>query len=325
MLSEQPAPIHHPPNQTPYQNTPARTPRYHFTSGMTTPPSSSHSLRPQAVDFTPSAVGQEHHTLHEKRGRHATNAYLSEGMYTPDHEIAYDTSISSSSRLMQTPDQRPSDNMEDSQRVAHADCLQIPQPLRESFHNGARHYDQINNVEQDSESLSQADTSPTMQEPLNDCYGWKTCFHGLAPMEDIARWNLGTYLPVVPQYPANTLAPPPPSRPASCPRAASIAGSTGSFLCPSEGCSRSFESKSDMDHHERYHRPHARKHPCTLCNKAFHFPKDLKRHLKTHGQERHLFCTTIGCQYNKVGFKREDHRKRHMQSVHGAPKEGRKI
>lgn len=89
-----------------------------------------------------------------------------------------------------------------------------------------------------------------------------------------------------------------------------------SLLCPSEGCSKRFVRRSDLDHHERYHS--ARKHTCSLCDKAFVFPKDLKRHMKTHSTKaRHVFCTDIGCMYHTIGFSRADHLKRHMQKVHG--------
>ncbi|KAM3419552.1 hypothetical protein BST61_g2892 [Cercospora zeina] len=101
-------------------------------------------------------------------------------------------------------------------------------------------------------------------------------------------------------------------------RAASVASSIGQgdFVCEgSEGkpCGKRFPNKSKLNHHSRCHK--AARNFCTLCPAEFYYPKDLKRHMKTHGpRDRHLICNNIGCKYHTKPFARRDHRDRHERS-----------
>lgn len=49
---------------------------------------------------------------------------------------------------------------------------------------------------------------------------------------------------------------------------------------------------------------------------AFHWPKDLRRHIVKHTRERVWKCNEVGCPYLETGFQREDHLNRHLNTVH---------
>lgn len=120
---------------------------------------------------------------------------------------------------------------------------------------------------------------------------------------------------------AGRLAPPTPISDRRFSRRSSLATTTAtgsSHSCPSEGCERTFPSPSALAHHQRYH-DGARKHVCSICANRFLFLKDLKRHFRIHGQERHIFCNIAGCKYQHEGFYRKDHLKRHMKTHLLAP------
>lgn len=307
----------HPTTNIPNPSTPMRNIPHRLASGMVTPASSSHSLHPQAVAFRPSTGTQEHFTRSALEEQHIASRQLAPRAQTPSLHSAYGTPLSIISDSEQRREARPA--FQHAQLDYHLQALQHTQSqqLHGEYIRSETHL-----PFQGFGSSSQAGTMPIGLIPSADHNVWESNPRNLAPVEDIESWTQETYAPAASHDPGMTLAPPREHGRSSRQRTASNAGSTGSFLCPSESCQKNFDTKSDLDHHERYHR--ARKHPCTLCSKTFVFPKDLKRHIKTHNPgERHLFCTNIGCPYHTKGFQRSDHLKRHMQSVHGAPKTSR--
>lgn len=57
----------------------------------------------------------------------------------------------------------------------------------------------------------------------------------------------------------------------------------GAFICYHEGCEEVFDRQCDLSQHERNHLVYEqRPYGCEICNKRFLFPKDLRRHEKTH-------------------------------------------
>lgn len=77
--------------------------------------------------------------------------------------------------------------------------------------------------------------------------------------------------------------------------------------------------------HEQTHRANyeaRRRHSCATCGRGFQFPKDLKRHQKTHdpNPNRPYKCTSNGCLYVQEGFVRHDHLLRHLRNQHGGDK-----
>ncbi|KAK5111496.1 hypothetical protein LTR85_011843 [Meristemomyces frigidus] len=131
--------------------------------------------------------------------------------------------------------------------------------------------------------------------------------------QSVGSWDVG------PESPLQRMRPAPPT-PSSdrrrFSRRSSLATTTSSHTCPTEGCGNSFPTASGLAHHQRYH-DGPRNHVCSICDKGFLFPKDLKRHMKTHSKERHLFCNIAGCKSQHRGFYRNDHYTRHMRT-HGS-------
>ncbi|KAH7360243.1 hypothetical protein BKA65DRAFT_181116 [Rhexocercosporidium sp. MPI-PUGE-AT-0058] len=95
--------------------------------------------------------------------------------------------------------------------------------------------------------------------------------------------------------------------------------------CHWESCLKVFRTKTDLNHHLRYH---SKPFQCPHCP----LKQATKRHLDRHINERHFstekyYCTTIGCSRSINGgagningglcFKREDNCRRHMRNVHG--------
>ena len=55
------------------------------------------------------------------------------------------------------------------------------------------------------------------------------------------------------------------------------------YSCDFPGCEKSYDRKCDLSHHQRSHRPKdTLPYPCEWCGERFPFPKDLRRHEKTH-------------------------------------------
>jgi hypothetical protein len=78
--------------------------------------------------------------------------------------------------------------------------------------------------------------------------------------------------------------------------------------------------KHEQTHRANYEAP--RQYSCATCGRGFQFPKDLKRHEKTHDPkpDRPHKCTANGCFYVQKGFVRRDHLLRHFRDQHGGDK-----
>ena len=87
------------------------------------------------------------------------------------------------------------------------------------------------------------------------------------------------------------------------------------YRCSHGGCPEStkvWDTRSDLDHHLRKHVPEdQRAHACAQCGRRFHFPKDLRRHLKTHDKMAGVACPICGKFYS-----RPDNLKRHINTLH---------
>lgn len=64
------------------------------------------------------------------------------------------------------------------------------------------------------------------------------------------------------------------------------------FVCPKEGCKRTFCSQVAVDNHMTRH---ARKYTCNQCDKSFSEQAKLKRHLLVHTGERPFQCPFENC------------------------------
>lgn len=54
----------------------------------------------------------------------------------------------------------------------------------------------------------------------------------------------------------------------------------GGYPCQYAPCSKIFDRASERNKHEQAHQPaFTNRHLCTLCNKGFRYPKDLRRHM----------------------------------------------
>ncbi|KAK4499336.1 hypothetical protein PRZ48_009849 [Zasmidium cellare] len=150
--------------------------------------------------------------------------------------------------------------------------------------------------------------------------GWHHSGHqqNIAPSEDIPSWTRGPYS--VANFP--NVPPPPPTQSTvdndkgKKKVSARSVRSTGTFICSHPGCNKPHDSKSELDHHARNHDKSKRTKLCPICGDGFLFDKDVKRHMKVHDQERHIFCNYIDCPYRHKGFKRKDHLERHVKNKH---------
>ena len=69
--------------------------------------------------------------------------------------------------------------------------------------------------------------------------------------------------------------------------------------------------------HEQKHKSIGeRQFPCHTCPMAFHYQKDLDRHLLKHGDPQY-FCDVSSCKGSIHGFKRMDKLENHTRNVHG--------
>ncbi|KAF7198535.1 Transcription factor Ovo-like 2 [Pseudocercospora fuligena] len=161
--------------------------------------------------------------------------------------------------------------------------------------------------------------APSQHQPMHykDCSAPALNFNGdetgVAAVHNMQRWvENGPFSGTIPSQDHLSPAAGPPAKKK---RSASHA-SQGSFACTQDTCSKTFATKAERDHHERYHGN--KDHTCGVCGKGFHFPKDLKRHTKIHNpRDRHLMCTILHCKYHTKGFHRQDHLDRHLNKVHG--------
>ncbi|KAF2725614.1 hypothetical protein K431DRAFT_290727 [Polychaeton citri CBS 116435] len=77
-------------------------------------------------------------------------------------------------------------------------------------------------------------------------------------------------------------------------------------------CTKSFDSRADLRHHERSHQ---RPHCCSKCGRVFTYPKDLRRHFASCHKD-----TRIGnfrCGLCSSSFGRKDNLARHIDRKHG--------
>jgi len=91
------------------------------------------------------------------------------------------------------------------------------------------------------------------------------------------------------------------------------------YRCDHIGCNHVSRTSADRRHHRRYHTPASqRPHGCPLCTSRFLTPREVQRHLVTHGVGDRYYCAILSCPYATKGFGRKDHLTRHVRSRHGA-------
>lgn len=89
----------------------------------------------------------------------------------------------------------------------------------------------------------------------------------------------------------------------------------GGFPCLISDCGKVYDRHCDLTRHKKVHLDKsARPYKCSTCDEGFIYPKDRKRHQKTHIPQS-LSCPVQGCN-NKVGFSRKDNLRRHMRKQH---------
>lgn len=111
-----------------------------------------------------------------------------------------------------------------------------------------------------------------------------------------------------------SIASPSPSRVSSRRTKQQIRTGTHGHRCRT--CNAGFDSRADLTHHLRTHKPDdERKHVCNSCCSRFLYPKDLKRHLAVHAP-KNIFCPYEGCKHQTKGFSRPDHMERHVRTKH---------
>ena len=93
--------------------------------------------------------------------------------------------------------------------------------------------------------------------------------------------------------------------------------SVGYLQCDYPGCERTFPNRGALNHHARYHTPmNRRRYPCSRCQRRFLHPREVERHMTTHGiGPRHL-CPIPQCTWAVRGFARRDHLLRHWRRCH---------
>lgn len=89
------------------------------------------------------------------------------------------------------------------------------------------------------------------------------------------------------------------------------------FTCSHPGCNFTSPTAQSLRHHQRYHLPESlRPHGCNQCDRRFHCPREVERHMITHTSERRYFCEVPSCLYATKGFGRKDHLTRHTRAKH---------
>lgn len=94
------------------------------------------------------------------------------------------------------------------------------------------------------------------------------------------------------------------------------------YRCSIDGCSKTFERRSELNKHKKTHLNKSdRPHSCSSCPVKFLYSKDLERHYRSkHADlrtvaERH-FCPVSGCKFASKGFARKDKKKQHIENTH---------
>lgn len=91
----------------------------------------------------------------------------------------------------------------------------------------------------------------------------------------------------------------------------------GLIRCNRAGCAHTCDTMADLRHHQRYHAPNGqRRHPCPQCYRRFVSPREVTRHLVSHGVGPRHLCPHEGCPFATQGFGRRDHMLRHISSRH---------
>lgn len=91
----------------------------------------------------------------------------------------------------------------------------------------------------------------------------------------------------------------------------------GSIRCNYTGCTFRRGRREALRHHQRSHIPMAeRPYPCPNCPMRFLYPREVGRHLTTHGIGARHYCPHDRCRYATEGFGRRDHLVRHVRAKH---------
>ena len=89
--------------------------------------------------------------------------------------------------------------------------------------------------------------------------------------------------------------------------------------CDYDGCNYSCAKRETLRHHQRCHIPmEDRPYSCPSCSQRFLYPREVRRHLSTHGLGLRHYCPFTGCRYAMNGFGRRDHLQRHLRKKHPA-------
>lgn len=93
--------------------------------------------------------------------------------------------------------------------------------------------------------------------------------------------------------------------------------STRPYPCPHRDCGTWWATRDALRYHQRCHRPiEQRPHACPYCDARFLYPREVERHLPSHGREygQRWYCPDLECAYATEGFGRKDHLTRHLRS-----------
>lgn len=96
--------------------------------------------------------------------------------------------------------------------------------------------------------------------------------------------------------------------------------SLGYLQCDHPGCRQTFSSRGELNHHIRCHIPEdERPHQCLICPRRFLYPREVRRHMATHGIGPRYHCPVPRCRLAIRTFARRDHLLRHIRRFHSTP------